>query len=71
MAEEEGFRLIVVHRGCLLTDEVCRTTNEAKRRFLDLYGFRAFKADKKPEWSYLYPPDPEWLKGWLRIPDST
>lgn len=67
VTEKKGYRLLVLHRGFLLTDEIHETVDEAKRRFLDLYGLRALRHNTKASWSYFYPPDPVWLKDRLKI----
>jgi len=62
MSIENGYRLIVVHRGKVWTDEIYNTFEEAKSAFLNKYDEKAWKKGITPKWSHFYPPDAKWLK---------
>lgn len=64
------FRLIAVHNGELLADEVYDTAKGAKIAFLKLYWYRAWQDDVKPQWTAFYAPDDEWLEGRFKLPES-
>jgi hypothetical protein len=66
MIEKEGYRLVVIHRGVLLSDDICETVEEAKQRFMELHGCKVLKDNIKTEWSFFYPLDPDWLDDKLK-----
>jgi hypothetical protein len=70
MIVENGYRLIVIHRGQVLTDEIYKTFEEAKRAFLSEYNHKAWKNGVKPNWSHFYPPDAKWLHKNLELIDK-
>lgn len=61
MTVEEGFRLIVIHQGYLLTDEIYKTLKGAKIAFLKFWNYKAWEEGVRPQWSHLYPPETKWL----------
>lgn len=61
MAVKEGYRLVVMHRGRLLTDQTYKTVKGARIAFLKLYGYKAWREGARAEWSIFYPPEPQWL----------
>lgn len=61
MAVEEGYRLVVIHQGSLLTDEIYKTARGARIAFLKRYGNKAWRDGVKADWSRFYPPEPKWL----------
>ena len=71
MTEKDGYRLIVIHRGKVLTDEIYKTFEEAKREFLNQYNHKAWKKEVKPNWSHFYPPDVKWLQKKLELIDKS
>ncbi len=70
MIVENGYRLIVIHRGKVLTDEIYKTFEEAKRAFLVQYNHKAWKNGIMPSWSHFYPPDTQWLHKNLELLDK-
>jgi hypothetical protein len=62
MANKDGYRLIVVHRSDVWTDEMYKTFEEAKRAFFNKYKEKAWKKEVRPNWSHFYPPTTKWLK---------
>ena len=60
--EEEGYRLVVIHQGNLLTDQTYKTAKGAKIAFLKFWSYRVWQEGVKPKWSHFYPPDPKWLE---------
>jgi hypothetical protein len=62
IAENEGYRLVVIHQGELLTNQIYKTAKGARIAFLKFWGYRAWKEGVKPKWSIFYPPDAKWLK---------
>lgn len=56
------YRLIVLHRGKVLTDTVYRTIRGARIAFAKLYRSNAWRPDIKPYWTPFYNPDEEWLQ---------
>jgi len=71
MTVNDGFRLIVSHRGTLWTDETYKTLNDAKRAFLSKYNHKAWKTGVIPNWSHFYPPDVKWIKKNLELIDKS
>lgn len=61
MAVNKGYRLVAIHQGRLLTDEIYKTARGARIAFLKLYGNKAWRNGVKAEWSRFYPPEPEWF----------
>jgi len=57
-----GYRLVVNHRGRVLTNRDYRTLRGAKASFTRLYGDKAWQKDTKSIWSHFYPPEKKWLK---------
>jgi len=57
-----GYRLVVNHRGRVLTNRDYRTLRGAKAAFTRLYGDKAWQKDTKSIWSHFYPPEKQWLK---------
>ncbi len=62
MTENEGYRLVAIHQGKLLTDETYKTAKGAKIAFLKFWKYRAWQQGVRPTWSHFYPPDSKWLK---------
>ncbi len=62
MTVEDQYRLIVINRETLRTDEIYKTFEEAKSAFLNKYKYKAWGEGVKPNWSIFYPPDAKWLK---------
>jgi len=56
------FRLVVNHRGQVLTLKTYRTLAGAKTAFSHSYRQTAFKSGIKNHWSHFYPPEKQWLK---------
>jgi len=56
------FRLVVNHRGQVLTDRYYRTLRGARAAFVRLYGDKAWEKGIKNLWSHFYPPDSRWLR---------
>jgi len=61
MAVKEGYRLVVIHQGRLLTDEMYKTAGGARVAFIKRYGNKAWRDGVKAEWSRFYPPESNWL----------
>lgn len=61
MTVEDGFRLVVIHHGYLLTDETYKTPKGAKIAFLKFWSYKAWEENVKPQWSHFYPPETKWL----------
>lgn len=61
MAVKEGYRLVVIHQGRLLTDEIYKTARGARIAFLKRFGDKAWRDGVKAEWSRFYPPESRWL----------
>ena len=70
MTIKDGYRLIVIHRGILLTDEIYKTFEEAKRAFMRKYNHKAWKNGVKPTWSHFSPPNAKWLHENLELIDK-
>jgi hypothetical protein len=70
MTVKDGYRLIVIHRRKVLTDEIYKTLEEAKRAFLSQYNHKAWKNGIRPNWSHFYPPDTKWLQKNLKLLDK-
>lgn len=60
-ASSSDFRLIVLHRGRVLTDACYETVRGAKIAFSRVYGSNVWKEGIKPQWSHFYCPDTRWL----------
>lgn len=58
---KEGYRLVVIHQGRLLTDEIYKTARGARIGFLKRYGNKAWRDGVKADWSRFYPPEPNWV----------
>jgi hypothetical protein len=62
IVENEGYRLVSMHQGKLLTNQIYKTAKGARIAFLKFWNYRAWKEGVKPKWSVFYPPDAKWLK---------
>jgi len=56
------FRLVVNHRGQVLTLKTYQTLAGAKAAFKRIYRHEAFQPGVETHWSHFYPPDKRWLK---------
>jgi hypothetical protein len=70
MTDNDGYRLIVIHRGIPWTNEIYETFEEAKGAFLNQYNHKTWKNGIKPDWSHFYPPDTKWLCKNLELLDK-
>jgi hypothetical protein len=70
MTVNDGYQLIVIHRGKVLTNEIYKTVEEARREFLNQYNHKAWRKGVKPNWSQFYPPDTKWLHKNLELLDK-
>ncbi len=62
------FRLVVMHNGRLLVDEVYKTSRGSKIAFYRFCRDRAWKEGVKPRWSPYYNPDVEFLdETWSKV----
>lgn len=61
MAVNEGYRLVAIHQGRLLTDEIYKTPRGARIAFLKFYGNKAWRNGVKAQWSRFYPPEAKWF----------
>ncbi len=61
MVVKEGYRLVVIHHGRLLTDEIYKTARGARVAFLKRFGYKAWREGVKAEWSLFYAPESRWL----------
>jgi len=71
MTVKDGYRLIVIHRRKVLTDEIFKTVEEARREFLNQYDHKAWKKGVKPNWSHFNPPGVKWLRNNLELIDKS
>ena len=71
IAENEGYRLVAIHQGKLLTDRTYKTAKGARIAFLKFWNYRAWKGGVKVKWSHFFPPDPKWLKKKLEQIDKS
>jgi len=55
-------RLIVLHRGRVLTDRTYKTVRGARIAFSKLYKHKGWKDGIKAQWSHLYDPEVKWLE---------
>ena len=62
IAEKQGYRLVAIHQGNLLTDQTYKTAKGARIAFLKFWSYRVWRDGVKPKWSHFYPPDPKWLE---------
>lgn len=60
--ESGGFRLVVSHKGRILTDRYYESSRGARIAFSRIYKHQLWRDDLKPEWSHFYPPDRRWLE---------
>jgi hypothetical protein len=56
------YRLVVLHKGIVLTDAHYKTIKGAKIAFSKRYKKKAWSDEIKAEWSCFYDPDARWLK---------
>jgi len=61
MALDNRYRLIVINKGELLTDLLCKSVRSARIAFAKYYSNRGWKNGVRSQWSPFYEPDPEWL----------
>ncbi len=61
VTENDSYRLVAIHNGELLADEMYKTPKGAKIAFLKLYWYRAWQEGVKPQWTHFYTPDNDWL----------
>jgi hypothetical protein len=64
--EEDSFRLLVIHRGKVLTDKLYPTLRGARIAFRHIYEGKAWSKDLKARWSNFYQPDKRWLNSKLK-----
>jgi hypothetical protein len=57
----DHYRLVVLHRGHVLTDSDYESIRGAKIAFAKLYRKKAWREGVKPELSILYDPEDGWL----------
>lgn len=62
LAENEDFRLVVIHDNRLLTDRHYKSLSHAKSAFAKMYNRKSWKKGVKPEWSIFFPPGIGWVK---------
>ena len=58
---EDGYRLVALHNGKVLTDITYDSLRGARIAFSKLYGNKAWEEDVKAQWSHFYDPDSRWL----------
>ena len=66
----EGYRLLAIHQGRLITDETYKTSKGAKIAFLKFFGYKAWDEGVKPQWTPFYPPEQPWLDEKYRITEQ-
>lgn len=59
--ESGEYRLVVSHKGRILTDRHYDSTRGARIAFSRLYKNQVWREGVRPEWSHFYPPDNKWL----------
>lgn len=59
--KEGGYRLVVLRHNRVLTDRHYKTLEGAKIAFARMYGCHAWAERVKPDWSFFYSPDADWL----------
>ncbi len=57
----DGYRLVVLRHNRVLTDRRYKTLGGAKIAFTRMYGCQAWAERTKPDWSFFYSPDTDWL----------
>jgi hypothetical protein len=67
IAEKQGYRLVAIHQGKLLTDQTYKTVKGARIAFLKMWSYKAWKEGVKAKWSHFYPPDPKWLEKNIQV----
>lgn len=62
LAEDDDYRLVVIHDNKLLTDRHYKSLSIAKSAFARMYNRKAWKKGVKPEWGSFFPPGAGWIK---------
>jgi len=55
------YRLVALHKGRILCDMYCSTSNDCKIAFDKLFKDKAWREEIKAEWTSFYDPDKRWL----------
>ncbi len=67
LEEEDGFRLVVKHGGLVLTNQVFKYLQDAKKAFQELYGSSGAPRREQPDWSGFIDAEQEWFGHLLYI----
>jgi hypothetical protein len=60
---DQDYRLIVFGKsGHILTDKRYAAARGARIAFMKRFGYKYFEGKPRAEWSFVYPPDAEWLE---------
>jgi hypothetical protein len=62
VADAGGYRLVVNHKGRVLTDRCYDSTRGARIAFSRMYHTQGLTEGVRAEWSHFYPPEGKWLK---------
>ena len=62
MTVDDGYRLLVLHQGHVLTDEVYQSSKGAKIAFQKIWRYKAWREDVRPQWTHFYSPESWWLE---------
>jgi hypothetical protein len=66
-AENNGYRLAVIHFGQVKTNECFPTMEAAKNAFASKYNGKSWNKDAVPRWTELYEPNLDWLDDKIQI----
>ena len=58
----DGYRLVALHNGRVLTDASYESLKGARIAFTKLYSDKAWRRGTKAQWSHFYDPDLRWLE---------
>lgn len=67
LEDENKYRLLVMHKGSVLTDRVYRTIRGARIAFSKFHGFSAWSPDVIPDWTPFYNPESGWLENKIEM----
>lgn len=65
--KENAFRLVVLHNGRIMCDEMYTSARGGKVAFSRLYGDRSWIYGMKPLWTPFYDPDSEYIDEKQRV----
>lgn len=68
ISENSQYRLIVIHNGKILYDNIYSSLRGTRIAFQKLFAGNTWREEVKCVWSHFYDPDVKWLEAKLKYP---